>query len=299
MEGHVVQPIRFVIITGLSGAGKSEAMKCLEDLGYFCVDNLPPALVGKFAELCVQSEGKINLVALAIDIRGGDFFDDAAEALETLEAMGFAYEILYLEADEGTLVRRFKESRRRHPLSASGSILEGIRAERDRLGELRGKATRIIDTTDLSAQELRRRIAEIYGQVPQDDRLVLTLLSFGFKHGLPLDADLVFDVRFLPNPHYVEVLHDLDGNDQAVVDYLMKWPITLRFLDRLQAFLDFVLPYYRQDGRTQLLIAIGCTGGQQVIANQLALFLGGRGYRVRVDHRDIGSKGAERRGVKT
>ncbi|MGQ9778604.1 MAG: RNase adapter RapZ [Bacillota bacterium] len=288
--------MRFVIITGLSGAGKSEAMKCLEDLGYFCVDNLPPALLGKFAELCAQSGGKIDHVALAIDIRGGDFFDEAAEALEALEAMGFAYEILYLEADEKTLVRRFKESRRRHPLSAAGSILEGIRAERERLGELRGKATRIIDTSELGVQELRRRLAEIYGQQSVEGRPTLTVLSFGFKHGVPLDADLVFDVRFLPNPHYVEALHHLDGNNPAVVDYVMKWPITARFLDRLQSFLDFLLPYYRQDGRAHLLIAIGCTGGRHrsvVIANQLALFLTARGHRVRVEHRDIRAEGPE------
>lgn len=283
------QPIRFVIITGLSGAGKSEAVKCFEDLGYFCVDNLPPALIGKFAELCAHSEGKINLVALVIDIRGGDFFDDAAEALESLEKMGFAHEILFLEADEHALVKRFKESRRRHPLSASGSILEGIRTEHGRLEELRGKATRIIDTTNLNAKELRRRITGEYGVKAPADRLLVTVVSFGFKHGLPLDADLVFDVRFLPNPHYVDSLKDLDGSNQAVIDYVMKWPVASRYLARLCDFVGFLLPLYRQEGRANLLLAVGCTGGQHrsvVIADRLAEFIKGQGYLVRVDHRD-------------
>lgn len=286
------EPIRFVIITGLSGAGKSEAVKCFEDLGYFCVDNLPPALIGKFAELCTHSDGKINRVALVIDIRGGGFFDDASAALENLEEMGFAYEILYLEAGDEVLVRRFKESRRRHPLSASGSILEGIRAERERLGELRGKAARLLDTTELTARELRRHITEEYGLKPDKDQLLITVVSFGFKRGIPVDADLVFDVRFLPNPHYVESLHDLDGGERSVVDYVMKWPTTTKFLTRLYDLVDYLLPQYRKEGRSNLLVAIGCTGGQHrsvVIANQLAGFIGGRGYRVLVDHRDVGA----------
>ncbi len=293
------EPIRFVIITGLSGAGKSEAVKCFEDLGYFCVDNLPPALIGKFAELCTHSDGKINRVALVIDIRGGGFFDEASAALENLEEMGFAYEILYLEAADEALVRRFKESRRRHPLSASGSILEGIRAERERLGELRGKAARLLDTTELTARELRRRITEEYCLKPDKDQLLVTIVSFGFKHGIPVDADLVFDVRFLPNPHYVEPLHDLDGGERPVIDYVMKWPTTTKFLTRLYDLVDYLLPQYRKEGRSNLLVAIGCTGGQHrsvVIANQLAGFIGSRGYRVLVDHRDVGADRSETTG---
>lgn len=287
-----MQQIRFVIITGLSGAGKSETVKCFEDLGYFCVDNLPPALIGKFAELCAQSDGKVSRVALVVDIRGGGFFDDVAESLESLEDTGFAYEILYLEANETALVRRFKESRRRHPLSTSGSILEGIRAEHERLEALRGQATRIIDTTELTARDLRRRITDEYGPVPEGDRLLVTIVSFGFKHGLPVDADLVFDVRFLPNPHYVESLHDLNGNDRAVVDYVVQWPTATRFLSRLSDLMEFLLPHYRKEGRANLLVAIGCTGGQHrsvVVANRLAEFIHDRGYRVLVDHRDIGA----------
>ncbi|MGE5597839.1 MAG: RNase adapter RapZ [Bacteroidota bacterium] len=282
--------MRFVIITGLSGAGKSEAVKCFEDLGYFCVDNLPPALIGKFAELCAQSDGKINRVALVVDIRGGGFFDDVAAALENLEETGFSYEILYLEASDGALVKRFKESRRRHPLSASGGIVEGIRAERDRLQELRGKATRILDTTDLAARDLRRLIAAEYGQQCAEDRLQVTVVSFGFKHGLPLDADLVFDVRFLPNPHYVESLHDLTGNERGVAEYVLRWPTTVRLLNYLYELLEFLLPNYRNEGRAGVVVAVGCTGGRQrsvVIANRLGEYIRAHGYRVQIEHRDI------------
>lgn len=293
------QPIRFVIVTGLSGAGKSEVSKCFEDLGYFCVDNLPPALIGKFAELCMQSDGRINRVALVVDIRGGGFFDDIAGALGELEEKGFAYEILFLEAQDQALVRRFKETRRRHPLSVSGSVLEGIRSERERLQELRGKATRIVDTTDLSVRDLRRQLTSAYGLSPGGDRFQVSIVSFGYKHGLPLDADLVFDVRFLPNPHYVESLHDLDGNERAVVDYVMKWPTAARFLNRLCDLMDFLLPQYRKEGRSGVLTAVGCTGGQHrsvVIANRLGEYLRERGYLVSIDHRDAEAETKEAAG---
>ncbi|HHZ20131.1 MAG TPA: RNase adapter RapZ [Firmicutes bacterium] len=282
--------IRFVIITGLSGAGKSEAMKCFEDLGYFCVDNLPPVLIPKFAELCAQSGGRINKIALVVDIRGGSFFDDVSESLETLEETGFSYEILYLEAEDEVLVRRFKESRRRHPLSASGGVLEGIRLERERLEELRGKATQIVDTSALTARELRETIINHFSYLPEQERLLITVVSFGFKNGLPLDADLVFDVRFLPNPHYVESLRALNGNTEEVANYVLKWPVTTRFLSKLYDLMEFLIPYYVQEGKTSLLLGIGCTGGQHrsvTIANRLGDFLRTKGYRVVVDHRDI------------
>ncbi len=289
------QPIRLVIITGLSGAGKSEAMKCFEDLGYFCVDNLPPALIGKFAELCLQSDGRVNRAALVIDIRGGGFFDDMAGALDLLEESGLPYEILFFEANENALVGRFKETRRRHPLSASGSIIEGIRAEQERLSELRGKATRLIDTTELSVRDLRRLIAAEYGQAQPGGNLSITVVSFGFKHGLPLDADLVFDVRFLPNPHYVEGLHDLSGNDQAVADYVLKWPTSRKYLNLLTGLIDFLLPQIRKEGRNHLLVGIGCTGGQHrsvVFANELGDFIRRQGYHVLVEHRDVAAERA-------
>jgi UPF0042 nucleotide-binding protein len=282
--------IRFVIITGLSGAGKSETMHCFEDLGYFCVDNLPPILIPKFAELCAQSDGRINRIALVVDIRGGSFFDDIFDALEILEQNGFSYEILYLEAKEEVLVRRFKETRRRHPLSDGGSILEGIRAENERLQEIRGKATRIIDTSDISVRNHHELINQYYAEVPEQEKMLITVVSFGFKNGIPLDADLIFDVRFLPNPHYVDSLRELNGNQVEVLNYVLKWPITLRFLAKLYDFVDFLGPHYVKEGKVNLIIGIGCTGGRHrsvAVANKLGDYLRTKGYRVAAYHRDI------------
>lgn len=282
--------LQFVIITGLSGAGKSEAMRSFEDMGYFCVDNLPPTLVPKFAELCKQSDRKISKVALVIDIRGGDFFNSVFNALEFLEMNGFLYVILFLEASTEALVRRFKETRRRHPLAAYGEIIEGISAERRMLDGLRGRANEIIDTSNMTAQQLRKRITEIFGDDNAFSRLRVTVLSFGFKYGIPLDADLVFDIRFLPNPHYVDALKALDGNHPDVKDYVLKWPITMRFLDKLYSLLDFVVPEYVKEGRPHLVIAIGCTGGKHrsvTIANEVKGFLQEKGYSVTTQYRDI------------
>jgi UPF0042 nucleotide-binding protein len=282
--------IRFVIITGLSGAGKSEMAKSFEDLGYFCVDNLPPVLIPKFAELCSQSDGSINKIALVVDLRGGSFFDDIFEALENLEQKGFSYEILFLEAREEVLIRRFKESRRRHPLSVTGIITDGIRIEKQKLEQLRGKATMIIDTSDLSVRELREKIAHNYDQTVYQEKMLITVVSFGFKNGIPLDLDLMFDVRFLPNPHYVESLRQLNGNCAAVSDYVLKWPLATRFLTKLDDFVDFLAPQYLKEGKANLIIGIGCTGGQHrsvTIANQLGDFLKTAGYRVLVEHRDV------------
>ena len=287
----MAESIRFVIITGLSGAGKSETIKCFEDLGYFCVDNLPPILIPKFAELCAQSEGRINRIALVVDIRGGSFFDDVFDALETLEQNGFTYEIVFLEAREEILIRRFKESRRKHPLSNTGGISDGIRAEKEKLGPIRGKASMIIDTSDLNARGLRDLINRKYENLPRQEKMVVTLISFGFKKGLPLDADLVFDVRFLPNPFYVESLKDLDGNRDEVANYVLKWPVTARFLSKLYDFIDFLTPQYAKEGKANLIIGIGCTGGRHrsvTIANKLGEYLRTKGYTVTVDHRDAG-----------
>jgi len=286
----MAEDIRFLIITGLSGAGKSETIKCFEDLGYFCVDNLPPVLIPKFAELCAQSGGRINKIALVVDIRGGSFFDDIFEALENLEQNGFSYEILFLEAKEEILIRRFKESRRRHPLSATGGISEGIRAEFERLEEIRGKANMIIDTSDLTTRGLREVIDKNYGRLSQQEKMLVNIVSFGFKNGLPLDADLIFDVRFLPNPHYVDSLRHLDGNRAEVTEYVLKWPLATRFLAKLDDLIDFLLPHYVKEGKANLIIGIGCTGGQHrsvTIANKLGEFIRARGYRVVVDHRDV------------
>ena len=285
-----MQLINFVIITGISGAGKSEAMKAFEDLGFFCVDNLPPVFLPKFAELCAQSEGRINKIALVVDIRGGDFFDSLFSSLEALEEAGYSYQILYLEASDEVLIRRFKESRRRHPLSGEGRILDGIKAEKSRLEKLKGKASLIIDTSNLTVHQLREEITARFSELEQREKMIITIVSFGFRNGLPLDADLIFDVRFLPNPHYVDSLKELDGNYQEVADYVLKWPVTAKFLTELYRFMEFCLPQYINEGRLQLVIGIGCTGGKHrsvTIANQLREFLKAKGYKVLVEHRDI------------
>jgi UPF0042 nucleotide-binding protein len=299
-EARTLNNLHFLIISGLSGAGKTRVLQSLEDLGYFCVDNLPPGLIPKFAELCSQPENKLQRVALVIDVRGGEFFDSLSESLEYLEDSGFPYKVLFLEADDETLVRRYKETRRRHPLAQQGSVLEGIREERARLQELRGRATWIIDTTDLTPQKLREQIVGIFSRDEDLQRMIITLVSFGFKHGLPLDADLIFDVRFLPNPHYVEALRPLDGNNEKVRDYVLKWPAAQKFLRRLQSLIEFLLPHYEQEGKSQLTIGIGCTGGRHrsvVISEHLAEWLRGKGSTVLVEHRDISREpvGAEER----
>ncbi len=280
--------IQIVLITGLSGAGKSHAINCFEDLGFFCVDNLPPALVPKFAELCLQSEGKISRVALVCDMRGGAFFNHLFEALQEMEGNEINYEILFLEASDEVLLSRFKETRRRHPLSNMG-LLEAIQAERLALSELRGKADRIIDTSSFSPRDLKEKIYEIYEPGQRERSMPVIIVSFGFKYGLPLDADLVFDVRFLPNPHYVEHLRPLTGEDPQVKEYLWRWMVTHKYMQKLQDLLEFSIPYYIREGKAQLVVALGCTGGKHrsvALAIELARLLGSR-YRVQVEHRDI------------
>ncbi|MDN5293011.1 MAG: RNase adapter protein RapZ [Eubacteriales bacterium] len=281
--------LQLVIVTGLSGAGKTQAVRCLEDLGFFCVDNLPPTLIPKFAELVSQSGGKIKKIALVIDIRGGEFFDSVPEILEQLSREGIKYEILFLEASDETLVRRFKELRRRHPLNPEGSVLECIREERKRLEELRGKANKIIDTTDLSPQQLKEEIFNLYGEGQEKNVITITVMSFGFKYGLPLDADLVIDVRFLPNPYYIKEMRNLTGNDPLVTKYVMDSEVTQGFLAKFNDLMTFLLPHYIKEGKTSLVIAIGCTGGQHrsvVLANEIGKKLAELNYRVKVKHRD-------------
>ena len=280
---------RFVLITGFSGAGKSGALHSFEDLGFFCMDNLPPALIPKFAELCIQSGGKIKRVALVCDIRGGELFSGLFDALGRLEEMGFDYEILFLEASEEILIRRFKETRRRHPLAEKGSIVEAIREERPLLEDIKGKADAIIDTSELSLADLKEKILRFYAPEHWEKNIIITVISFGYKYGLPLDADVVFDVRFLPNPHYVDSLRHLDGNDRGVHEYIWKWAITHRFFQKLKDMIDFLIPCYIKEGKPQLIIAIGCTGGRHrsvSLANELVRFLAGQDYHVRAEHRD-------------
>ncbi|MBO2521021.1 MAG: RNase adapter RapZ [Clostridia bacterium] len=287
---------QLVIVTGLSGAGKSEAIRSFEDLGYFCVDNLPPALIPKFAELCAHSEGKAAKAALVTDIRGRHFFDSLQDALEELERKGFTYEILFLEASDEALVRRFKETRRRHPLATGGDIVQAIAEERARLEEIRGRAHRIVDTSSMTPRQLRAGIEAAYGD-PGGGSPSVTVVSFGFKHGLPIDADMVFDVRFLPNPHYVEKLRHLSGLDEAVADYVFRWPVTQRYLEKLFDMMDFVMPQFVAEGKSHLVLAVGCTGGKHrsvAIGEKLGAHLRERGYRVRVHHRDLDRAGGER-----
>lgn len=285
-----MKDIRFVIVTGLSGAGKTQAIRGLEDLGFFCVDNLPPTLIPKFAELCAQSEGRINKIALVVDIRGGGFFDSVDESLESLKSLGIKYEILFLEASDETLVRRFKESRRRHPLSDKGSTLEGILKERARLEELKGKAHKIIDTSNLTNKQLKEQITSIYGAASEEQRLNITLMSFGYKYGIPLDSDLVFDVRFLPNPYYIDELRPLTGNDLEVQRYVLDSSVSKTFMRKFSGLINFLIPHYIKEGKTNLTIAIGCTGGQHrsvTLANKLAEILDTKNYNVNKRHRDI------------
>lgn len=281
---------KLVIITGMSGAGKTIAVQSLEDLGFFCVDNLPPVLIPKFAELIEQSKGKIGKVALVIDLRGREFFDALTESLRYLrEHYTFTYEILFLDAMDSILVQRYKESRRRHPLAPDGPPLEGIQAERRLLEELKGLATQVIDTSSLKPLVLKERIAARFTNIEKNS-ISINVISFGFKYGIPIDADLIFDVRFLPNPHYVEQLRSSTGQDPDVYDYVMKWSETQEFLSKLLDMLQFLIPHYAKEGKSQVVVGIGCTGGKHrsvAIAEYLGKMLGSSETEiVRVSHRD-------------
>lgn len=282
--------MRFVIVTGLSGAGKSQAIRCLEDLGFFCVDNLPPALLPKFADLCYQTEGKRDSVALVIDIRGGRFFDDLFESLNLLKMQNYKYEILFLDASDDVLIKRFKESRRSHPLALDGRILDGVNEERIKLAEVKSKSDNIIDTSNLTPRELKEEIIHIFVEGKKFEGLIISVVSFGFKYGIPLDSDLVFDVRFLPNPYYVEVLKKQSGKDEPVKEYVLRWSEAKQFLHKVIDMAEFLIPYYIKEGKTHLVISVGCTGGRHrsvVISNEIHELLKKNGHRVIVDHRDI------------
>ncbi|MCG9967580.1 RNase adapter RapZ [Pelotomaculum terephthalicicum JT] len=274
----------------MSGAGKTQALHSLEDLGFFCVDNLPPALIPKFAELCAQAANKINKIALVVDIRGGEFFDTFFEVLSDLDAKDIRCEILFLEASNETLVRRFKESRRRHPLSTYGEVLEGIQEERSRLEDLRGRANKIIDTSNMAVQQLKEVINGIFADNACASGLHITVISFGFKYGIPLDSDLVFDVRFLPNPYYQSNLRPFTGNDAVVREYVFSFPLTSEFMEKFSDLVQFLIPQYSKEGKTTLMIAVGCTGGMHrsvTLANRLGEILSEKNFRVTVRHRDI------------
>jgi UPF0042 nucleotide-binding protein len=279
----------FTIITGLSGAGRSEAAKCLEDLGYFVVDNLPPALLSKMAELAARPGGPAR-VAIVVDARGGVFFGELSKALEELKSLKIAYRIVFLEASDDDLVNRYEATRHRHPLAPADRVVEGIRKERMMMEGLRGEADLIIDTSGLTPHELRDRIREAFSDAPPEQGLQVSLISFGFKYGTPRDADLLFDVRFLPNPHWVDELRPLPGTDERVRTYVTEQPAYAPFLSRLEGLLDVVVPGYVDEGKSYLTIAVGCTGGHHrsvVVADELARYFRERGLPATVDHRDL------------
>ena len=281
----------FVVITGFSGAGKSQAMATFEDAGYFCVDNLPPEMIGSLADLFGHEGTKVERAAVASDVRGGEFFDSLVKVLDDLDARGIPHRLLYLEAAEPVLINRFKETRRRHPLALGGSVEGALRAEHDLLAPLKERADVSIDTSDLSAARLRKVVADKMLPHGSRGRLAVTFMTFGFKHGTPRDADLTFDVRFLPNPHYEAELRELTGRDPAVIEYVERSDGIGEFYERLTPLLDYLLPAYEQEGKSHLTVGIGCTGGRHrsvVIADHLARSYDLRDkYLIDVVHRDV------------
>jgi len=304
-----VKDIRVILISGLSGSGKTTAIKALEDIGFYCVDNLPILLVPKFIELCEQSGGKISKVAVVEDIRGTvsypnwkekgetqegkDFLEDSRRIIQNLQREGYPIEILFLDSSDAVLMRRFSETRREHPLAVGGSIREGIRAERERLQGIRDMANQVIDTSHFNVHQLKEKIQQYAQQGLDSSQMSVTLLSFGYSFGIPYEADLVFDVRFLPNPYFVEELKRLRGDDSKVADYVLQWEETKEFLKRIQEFIRFLFPLYMKERKTHLTIAVGCTGGRHrsiVIANRVGEMLrdelAQKGVFLTVRHRD-------------
>lgn len=282
--------MRFVVVTGMSGGGKSTALKMLEDTGFYCVDNLPVSLLEKFIELIATPDSEITKVALGLDVRAGHSFAGVADILHKQKEKGYELEILFMDAKDNALVKRYKETRRVHPLAMEGRIEDGIRQERELLAEIRKKADFVIDTTNLLTRELKEELDRIFIQNEEYNNLMITLLSFGFKYGIPADADLVFDVRFLPNPYYIDELKQKTGNDREVQDYVMQFSEAGVFLDKLEDMLNFLIPNYIKEGKYQLVVAIGCTGGQHrsvTLANELYARMKNRGgYGIKLFHRE-------------
>ncbi len=281
--------MRFVIVTGMSGAGKSTVLRFFEDMNFFCVDNLPPILISRFAELCFGQEG-FDKVALGIDIRGGKLFNDFFRGLDRLEECGYNSEILFLDASDQALIKRFKETRRNHPFSRSMSIEQSIHKEREMLKEVKEKADYIIDTSKTLTRELKQQIGKIFLENKKFESLMITISSFGFKYGIPSDSDLVFDVRFLPNPYYIAELKEHTGNDKDVFDYVMNHEDSVEFLKKLTEMVEFLIPRYINEGKNQLVISIGCTGGKHrsvTIANALFENLRANNHSLLLRHNDI------------
>lgn len=284
--------MRFVVVTGMSGGGKSTAMRMLEDAGFYCVDNLPVPLIEKFVELIAVPGGEVRKVALGLDVRADQSFGEAREILEKLKKNGYVFEVLFMEASDQTLLKRYKETRRMHPLSLDGRIEDGIKKERAILNAIRNESDYVIDTSNLLTRELKEELDRIFVRNEEYHNLMVTVLSFGFKHGIPADADLVFDVRFLPNPFYIDELKHKTGNDKEVQDYVMGFPEAHTFIDKLTDMIEFLIPNYIKEGKYQLVIGIGCTGGKHrsvTLANKLYERMKNKsGYGIKIAHRDMG-----------
>ncbi len=291
--------MRFIIVTGLSGAGKSEATKSLEDMGYFCVDNLPIPLLPGFVQMLQNTDTEMKKVALGLDVRSGQDLSGLKENLEAMDRDRIGYELLFLDANDAVLVKRYKETRRQHPLSGSGRVDTGIAKEREKILFLKMKATYILDTSKMLTRELRIELEKIFVDGQSFCNLYITVMSFGFKYGIPQDADLVFDVRFLPNPYYIDTLREKTGNEAEVQDYVMQNDKGRIFLDKLKDMMEFLIPNYILEGKNQLVIAIGCTGGKHrsvTLANALYQILDKEeNYGVRIEHRDIGKDSITKR----
>ncbi len=283
--------MKFVILTGMSGAGKSTALKMMEDIGYFCVDNLPIALIEKFAELADLQDAELQKVAVGVDIRSGQTLGELQDVLDRLQQKGLQFDILYLDSQDDVLVKRYKETRRSHPLAGNERVDRGIQEERQRLEFLRKQASYIVDTSNMLTRELKAELEKIFVRNQDYKNLFITIVSFGFKYGIPTDCDLVFDVRFLPNPYYVEGLRSKTGNDREIQEYVMQFPEAWEFMRKLEDMVKFLIPNYIVEGKTQLVIGIGCTGGKHrsvTLANALFERLADReGYGIKIEHRDI------------
>ncbi|NLM72720.1 MAG: RNase adapter RapZ [Clostridiaceae bacterium] len=282
--------MQFLIITGMSGAGKSLCVKYFEDIGYFCVDNMPPQLIPKFAEITLQSKSELEKIAFIIDIRGGTMFLELMPALDTLAEMDIEYKILFLDATDEVLIKRFKETRRMHPLSHDGRVSEGISEERRILQSIKDKADYVIDTSNLLPRQLREEIIQLFLEGKTFKGLIVRIVSFGFKYGIPIDCDLVFDVRFISNPYYIPELKPKTGLDAEVSNYVMSFPESRLFLNKLTEMINFLLPHYVKEGKSQLIIGVGCTGGKHrsvTLAEKLFSRLKQKEYSVVIEHRDI------------
>jgi RNase adapter protein RapZ len=285
----IMRELRIIIISGLSGSGKSTALKTLEDLGFFCVDNLPVLLLPKFIELCQGSINDVSKIGLVMDVREREFLREYPHMLDLLKAEGYHIELIFLESSDEVLIQRFSETRRQHPLSDEGSVAEGIQTEREKLGELKALADKIIDTSELTVHQLRMLLEEYFQQLSTRS-MHITFMSFGFKYGVPHDIDMLFDVRFLPNPYFVSELKELEGTDRRVADYVLRWPETQVYVQKLQDFISFQIPLFEREGKTYLTIAIGCTGGRHrsvVIADHLRQLFPRGTYDVYINHRDL------------